>query len=41
MVRGMIADSKLQQLLDQLNTVIVGKPAQVADCVACLRAGTS
>ena len=39
MVRGMIADSKLQQLLDQLNTVIVGKPAQVADCVACLLAG--
>ncbi|QCB45999.1 MoxR family ATPase [Hydrogenophaga sp. PAMC20947] len=35
----MIADSKLQQLLDQLNTVIVGKSAQVADCVACLLAG--
>jgi MoxR-like ATPase len=35
----MIADSKLQQLLDQLNTVIVGKQAQVADCVACLLAG--
>ena len=35
----MIADSKLQQLLHQLNTVIVGKQAQVADCVACLLAG--
>ncbi len=30
---------KLQALLDQLNTVIVGKPAQVQDCVACLLAG--
>jgi len=30
---------KLQGLLDQLNTVIVGKPAQVRDCVACLLAG--
>jgi MoxR-like ATPase len=39
MVRGMIADTKLQQLLNQLNTVIVGKQAQVADCVACLLAG--
>lgn len=35
----MHADSKLQALLDQLNTVIVGKPRQVADCVACLLAG--
>jgi len=35
----MQADSKLQQLLDQLNTVIVGKSQQVADCVACLLAG--
>jgi MoxR-like ATPase len=26
-------------LLDQLNTVIVGKPAQIQDCVACLLAG--
>ncbi|MFP5473025.1 MAG: AAA family ATPase [Gammaproteobacteria bacterium] len=26
-------------MLDQLNTVIVGKPAQVRDCVACLLAG--
>ncbi|MCW5655353.1 MAG: AAA family ATPase, partial [Hydrogenophaga sp.] len=39
MVRGMQADSRTQQLLDQLNTVIVGKPQQVADCVACLLAG--
>ncbi len=30
---------KLQALLDQLNTVIVGKPSQVRDCVACLLAG--
>ena len=30
---------KLQALLNQLNTVIVGKPTQVSDCVACLLAG--
>ena len=30
---------KLQALLNQLNTVIVGKPSQVQDCVACLLAG--
>ena len=30
---------KLHALLDQLNTVIVGKSAQVRDCVACLLAG--
>ena len=30
---------KLQALLNQLNTVIVGKSAQVQDCVACLMAG--
>lgn len=30
---------KLQALLDQLNTVIVGKKPQVQDCVACLLAG--
>jgi MoxR-like ATPase len=35
----MEARRKLQTLLDQLNTVIVGKPAQVRDCVACLLAG--
>ncbi len=35
----MHAQQKLQALLDQLNTVIVGKPAQVQDCVACLLAG--
>jgi MoxR-like ATPase len=29
----------LARLLKQLNTVIVGKPAQVQDCVACLLAG--
>jgi len=32
-------DAKLAQLLNQLNTVIVGKPQQVSDCVACLLAG--
>lgn len=35
----MEARRKLQTLLAQLNTVIVGKPAQVRDCVACLLAG--
>ncbi|MDQ7742821.1 AAA family ATPase [Hydrogenophaga pseudoflava] len=32
-------DTKIRQLLDQLNTVIVGKSAQVSDCVGCLLAG--
>ncbi|MBL8336038.1 MAG: MoxR family ATPase [Rhodoferax sp.] len=35
----MHASPMLQSLLDQLNTVIVGKTAQVQDCVACLLAG--
>lgn len=35
----MQAKEKLQALINQLNTVIVGKPAQVQDCVACLLAG--
>ncbi|HEY8048179.1 MAG TPA: AAA family ATPase [Ramlibacter sp.] len=35
----MEAQQKLKALLDQLNTVVVGKPAQVRDCVACLLAG--
>src|SRR6187402_3250335 len=35
----MDAQQKLKKLLGQLNTVIVGKPAQVRDCVACLLAG--
>jgi len=35
----MHAPQKLKSLLDQLNTVIVGKPTQVQDCVACLLAG--
>ncbi len=39
MVAGMHADSKIQALLNQLNTVIVGKQPQVADAVACLLAG--
>jgi MoxR-like ATPase len=30
---------KLKSLVDQLNTVIVGKPEQTQDCVACLLAG--
>ncbi|MES3011573.1 MAG: AAA family ATPase, partial [Pseudomonadota bacterium] len=30
---------KLAALLNQLNTVIVGKKTQVQDCVACLLAG--
>jgi MoxR-like ATPase len=38
-VDGMNAKQKIQALLNQLNTVIVGKPAQVQDCVACLLAG--
>ena len=29
----------LKKLLDQLNTVIVGKPSQIQNCVACLLAG--
>ena len=35
----MNAKQKIQTLFDQLNTVIVGKSAQVQDCVACLLAG--
>jgi MoxR-like ATPase len=35
----MEAQQKLKGLLDQLNTVIVGKSSQVRDCVACLLAG--
>ena len=35
----MNAKEKLQALLIQLNTVIVGKSVQVSDCVACLLAG--
>ena len=35
----MQAKEKLLALLNQLNTVIVGKPGQVQDCVACLLAG--
>jgi len=39
MVKDMHVKEKLQALLNQLNTVIVGKPVQVQDCVACLLAG--
>ena len=35
----MDAQHKLKSLLDQLNTVIVGKSVQIQDCVACLLAG--
>ena len=35
----MDAQHKLKSLLNQLNTVIVGKPLQIQDCVACLLAG--
>ena len=35
----MNAQHKLSALLHQLNTVIVGKPDQIQDCVACLLAG--
>ena len=35
----MEAQQKIKSLLDQLNTVIVGKSTQVQDCVACLLAG--
>ncbi len=35
----MDAQHKLKSLLTQLNTVIVGKPTQIQDCVACLLAG--
>jgi MoxR-like ATPase len=35
----MHAPQKLKSLLDQLNTVIAGKPTQIQDCVACLLAG--
>ena len=35
----MNAHQKLKSLLDQLNTVLVGKPSQTHDCVVCLLAG--
>lgn len=35
----MDAQLKLKSLVNQLNTVIVGKASQVQDCVACLLAG--
>lgn len=35
----MHAQHQIKALLDQLNTVIVGKNSQVQDCVACLLAG--
>ena len=39
MVQPMDIQLKLKSLVDQLNTVIVGKPDQTQDCVACLLAG--
>ncbi|WP_313296792.1 MoxR family ATPase [Diaphorobacter sp.] len=36
---NMHAQHKIKALLNQLNTVIVGKESQVQDCVACLLAG--
>ena len=39
MVKLMDIQKKLVALLDQLNTVIVGKSDQTQDCVACLLAG--
>ncbi len=35
----MNAQQKLKSLIEQLNTVLVGKPTQIQDCVACLLAG--
>lgn len=35
----MDARQKIKSILDQLNTVLVGKSVQVQDCVACLLAG--
>ena len=35
----MDTQQKLKSLVDQLNTVVVGKAAQMQDCVACLLAG--
>ena len=31
--------SRLQQLVEQISTIIVGKRTQVEDCIACLLAG--
>ena len=39
MVRGMDVQHKLKSIRAQLNTVIVGKDAQIQDCMACLLAG--
>ncbi len=39
MVQSMDIQLKLKSLVDQLNTVIVGKFDQTQDCVACLLAG--
>lgn len=40
MVRAMTAlHSRLQQLIDQISTIVVGKRPQIQDCVACLLAG--
>ena len=31
--------AQLTELIDQISTIIVGKRAQIEDCVACLLAG--
>ena len=38
-VQVMDSQLKLKSILGQLQTVIVGKPAQIQDCVACLLSG--
>jgi MoxR-like ATPase len=38
-VQDTLKADKLKAICDQLNTVIVGKAAQIQDCVACLLAG--
>ena len=35
----LLVDQTLKSLVDQLNTVIVGKAVQTQDCVVCLLAG--
>jgi MoxR-like ATPase len=39
LIEPMSRPAPIQRLLDQINTIIVGKRAQVEDCVCCLLAG--
>ncbi len=39
LIETMSRPAPIQRLLDQINTIIVGKRAQVEDCVCCLLAG--